>query len=88
VRPGASRSHVGGRYDGPHGPALVVTVTARPVDGRATAAVLAAVADALDLPSRDVAIRSGTRSRDKLITVRSADPGLPSRVAALRDGSS
>ena len=22
VRPGASRTHVGGRYDGPHGPAL------------------------------------------------------------------
>jgi uncharacterized protein YggU (UPF0235/DUF167 family) len=57
------------------------------VDGRATAAVLAAVADALDLPSRDVTIRGGTRSRDKLITVRSADPDLPSRVATLRDGA-
>ena len=40
VRPGASRTAVGGRYDGPLGPALVVAVTAPAVDGRATEAAL------------------------------------------------
>jgi len=86
VRPGASRTRVGGRYDGPYGPALVVAVTAPPVDGRATEAVVRAVADALGLRPRDVTIRAGTVSRDKLLTVTSTDPDLPSRVALLRDG--
>jgi len=85
VRPGASRTRVGGRYDGPYGPALVVAVTAPPVDGRATDAVVRAVADALGLRPRDITIRSGTASRDKLFAVADPDPGLPSRVAHLRD---
>jgi len=85
VRPGASRTRVGGRYEGPYGAALVVAVTAPPVDGRATEAVVRAVADALGLRPRDVTLRSGTASRDKLLEVTSADPDLPSRVAALRD---
>jgi uncharacterized protein YggU (UPF0235/DUF167 family) len=86
VRPGASRTRVGGRYDGPHGPALVVAVTAPPVDGRATEAVIQAVADALGLRPRDITLRTGTASRDKLLSVTSSDPDLPSRVARLRDG--
>ena len=86
MRPGASRTRVGGRYDGPYGPALVVAVTAPPVDGRATEAVVRAVADALGLRSQDITIRAGTVSRDKLLTVTAADPDLPSRVASLRDG--
>jgi uncharacterized protein YggU (UPF0235/DUF167 family) len=88
VRPGASRTRVGGRYDGPYGPALVVAVTAPPVDGRATEAVLRAVADALDLRPRDITLRSGTTSRDKLLAVTSTDPDLPARVARLRDTTS
>ena len=47
VKPGASRTKVGGWYDGPSGPALVVAVAARAVGGQATKAVLQAVADAL-----------------------------------------
>src|SRR5450755_4309416 len=43
VRPGASRTRVGGEHDG----ALVVAVTKRAVDGRATQAALEAVADAV-----------------------------------------
>jgi uncharacterized protein YggU (UPF0235/DUF167 family) len=85
VRPGASRTRVGGRYDGPYGPALLVSVTAPPVDGRATEAVLAAVARALGLRTRDVALRSGTASRDKLITVADPPSDLDARVTALRD---
>src|SRR6185369_13269764 len=47
VRPGASRTAVGGRYDGPFGPALVVAVQAPAVEGRATEAAVRAVARAL-----------------------------------------
>ncbi len=86
MRPGASRTRVGGRYDGPFGPALVVAVTAPPVEGRANAAVLRAVADALGLRAGDVAVRRGAAGRDKLLTVTSSDPDLPVRVALLRDG--
>jgi uncharacterized protein len=85
VRQGASRTRVGGRYEGPYGPALLVAVTAPPVDGRATGAVLRAVAEALGVRPRDVTLRSGTASRDKLLAVADPPPDLGSRVAALRD---
>ena len=66
VRPGASRTRVGGRYDTGPGPALVVAVTARAVDGRATAAVLEAVAGAFGVRRRQVRLVSGATSRDKV----------------------
>jgi len=78
---------VGGRYDGPYGAALVVAVTAPPVDGRATAAVCRAVAEALGLKPRDVAVRAGDGSRDKLLVVTEPPADLCSRVAQLRDGT-
>ncbi len=84
VRPGASRVKVGGCYAGPHGPALVVTVTAPPVDGRATAAALRALAEALELRPATLTVRSGAASRDKLIAVTGAPPDLADRVARLR----
>jgi uncharacterized protein YggU (UPF0235/DUF167 family) len=85
VRPGAGRNRVGGRYDGPHGPALIVAVSAPAVDGKATEAVRRALADALGLRAADVALRRGRTSRDKVFTVP-ADDGIPDRLAALRDG--
>jgi len=65
VRPGASRAGVGGRHDG----ALVVRVTERAVDGRATAAALAAVAKALRLPKNRVTLVSGATSRTKRVEI-------------------
>ena len=50
VVPGSTRPRVGGRY----GDALVVAVSARAVDGRATAASLAAVAAAFGVRERQV----------------------------------
>jgi uncharacterized protein len=85
VKPGASRTAVGGCHQGPHGPALVVAVTAPALDGRATEAVLRAVAVALGLHRRDLTLRAGPRSRDKLITVADPPSGLAARLQALRD---
>ena len=84
VRPGAGRTRVGGRYEGPHGPALIVAVGAPAVDGRATEAVRQALAAALGVRPREVVLKVGATSRDKVFTV-SGDVGA--RLAALRDGS-
>ena len=85
VKPGSSRVRVGGRYDGPNGPALVVAVTAPPVDGRATEATLRALAAALRVKPATLSVRAGTTSRDKVIAVTDAPPDLQDRVARLRD---
>jgi uncharacterized protein YggU (UPF0235/DUF167 family) len=66
----------------------VVAVTAPPVDGRATEAALRAVADALGLRPRDLALRAGTAARDKLLIVADPPPDLATRLAQLRDGRS
>jgi uncharacterized protein YggU (UPF0235/DUF167 family) len=70
---------VGGRYGGD---ALVVAVQAPAVDGRATQAALAALADALDIPRREVTLVSGATSRTKLVEL---PDGCAARVAALLD---
>ncbi len=77
---------MGGRYDGPYGPALVVAVTAPAVDGRATEAARRALAEALRVRPADVSLRAGTASRDKLFTVADPPPDLDERVQSLRDG--
>ncbi|MBA3489951.1 MAG: DUF167 domain-containing protein [Longispora sp.] len=69
VRPGASRTWVGGSFDGPLGPALVVAVSAPAVEGTATQAVVRAVAVALGVKSRDLSVRTGRTSRDKLLVI-------------------
>jgi uncharacterized protein len=87
VRPGASGTRVGGRYEGALGPALTVAVTEPAVDGRATDAAVRAVARALGLRPADVSLQVGAASRDKLLAVDDPPPDLAARLAALRDGS-
>lgn len=70
VRPGASRTRVGGSY----GDDLVVRVQERAVDGRATDAALRAVAEALGVPRRTVRLVSGATSRTKVFEIDRADP--------------
>lgn len=82
VRPGASRTKVGGAY----GTALVVAVGARAVDGKATEAALRAIADALGVRRRQVALVTGATSRDKVVEVTDAPADLDAVVARLRDG--
>lgn len=87
VRPGASRTRVGGRYgEGPDA-VLAVAVTARAVDGAATGAVLRAVADALGVRPADVRLVRGRTSRDKLLEIDGDPVLLGARAEALRDGT-
>jgi uncharacterized protein YggU (UPF0235/DUF167 family) len=83
VKPGSSRTRVGGSYVGVYGPAIVVAVRAPAVDGRATEAARRALAEALDVPARTVSLRAGTTSRDKLFAIESPPVDLPGRLAAL-----
>lgn len=86
VKPGASRARVGGRHDGPHGPALVVAVNAPPVDGRATEAARKALASALGVRPASVTLRLGAASRDKVFLIADAPEALAAIVTELRDG--
>jgi uncharacterized protein len=70
VRPGAARPGVGGEHAG----ALVVRVSPRAVDGKATEAALAAVADAFGVRRAAVTLVTGATSRIKTVEVAGADP--------------
>ncbi|GAA3233932.1 DUF167 domain-containing protein [Actinocorallia longicatena] len=80
VGPGSSRTRVGGG----HGDALVVKVTARAVEGKATEAALKAVAEALGVPRRDIRLVSGASGRDKVIDVEGDVSQLTSKIDELR----
>lgn len=83
VKPGSSRVRVGPERDG----ALLVAVTARAVDGRATEAALSALAEALGLRRREVTLITGATSRTKVVEVNSArgsDPVVAQRLDQLR----
>lgn len=87
VKPGASRDRVGGSFDGPHGPALVIAVHDPAVDGRATEAARRALAAALGIRPAAVSLRAGAASRDKLFLVDRPAPELSALLRRLRDGS-
>ncbi|HEX5510422.1 MAG TPA: DUF167 domain-containing protein [Actinomycetales bacterium] len=80
VRPGSSRTAVGGTHDD----ALVVRVTARAVDGAATQAALDAVAAALGVRRRQVALVSGATSRTKVVEVDADDDQVAAALESLR----
>jgi uncharacterized protein len=70
VKPGSARPGVGGE----HGGALVVRVSARAVDGRATEGALAAVADSFGVRRSAVRLVSGASSRTKVVDIDDVDP--------------
>ncbi|BCJ61181.1 hypothetical protein Jiend_46030 [Micromonospora endophytica] len=78
---------MGGRYDGPYGPALVIAVNAPAVDGRATEAARRALAGALGVRRTAVSLRSGAASRDKLFLITTAETDLSDRLRRLREGT-
>ena len=78
VRPGSPRPGVGGERDG----ALIVRVSARAVDGQATAAALEAVAAAFGVRRGAVTLVAGATSRKKIVDVPGADPAVLDRLLA------
>lgn len=65
VQPRASRSRLCGVHDG----RLKVQLAAPPVDGEANEALVALIADLLDLPRREIRILRGDSSRRKTLAV-------------------
>jgi uncharacterized protein len=74
LQPRAKRTEVVGERAG----ALVIRVTAPPVDGKANAALCAFVAERVGVPRSRVAVVRGATSRDKVVRVQGID------AAALR----
>ena len=72
MKHGSARPGVGGEHDG----ALVVRVSARAVDGKATEAALTAVADSLGIRRSAVRLVSGASSRTKVIDIDAGDPRI------------
>ena len=68
---------------GKHGDSLVVAVTARAVDGKATEAALRAIADAFDVRRREVTLVTGATSRDKIVDIDGEASALETRRDAL-----
>ena len=81
VRPGASRTSVGGSHDG----ALVIRVSAQAVDGAATEAALVAAAKAFGVRRRDVTLVRGATSRTKTFAVDGAMPEILERLLQAGD---
>ncbi|HUW77552.1 MAG TPA: DUF167 domain-containing protein [Candidatus Nanopelagicaceae bacterium] len=74
AKPNSSRNRVGGSYGG----ALVVAVTAPAVDGKASAEIIRQLALALGVPKGSLRVKSGERSRTKIVAIELA---VPERVA-------
>jgi len=70
VSPGARASAVVGRYGG----AWKIRVAAPPEYGRANAAVVRLLADALGVPARTITVVSGHGARDKLVELAGIAP--------------
>jgi uncharacterized protein (TIGR00251 family) len=79
VAPKASRSRVLGLADG----ALKVAVAAPPEAGKANAALIETLAEALGVPRCAVVLASGAASRRKLVDVAGDPARLLARVEAL-----
>lgn len=86
VKPGASRTRVGGQYgegSGGHGGMLIVQVGARAVEGAATEAVLNAVAKAFGLRRADIDLVGGLTSRTKVLELNGEELKLSTRLGEL-----
>ena len=73
----AGRDELVGERDG----AVVVRVSAPPVDGRANEALCSFIAECAGVPKSSVHVVAGARSRDKVVTVDGVD--LPRLRSAL-----
>jgi uncharacterized protein (TIGR00251 family) len=65
VHPGAKKNAVGGTHDG----ALRISLTTPPTDGRANAALIAFVAERLNVGRAQVTLLTGAASRSKTLRI-------------------
>jgi uncharacterized protein (TIGR00251 family) len=65
VQPGARRTEIGGT----HGATLKVRLAAPPVDGKANAALLHFLAEAFEVPARNVTLLRGDTARQKVVRI-------------------
>ncbi|MBL8671252.1 MAG: DUF167 domain-containing protein [Alphaproteobacteria bacterium] len=81
VTPKARRAGIQGVRGTP--PVLRVAVSEAPEDGKATAAVVALVAKALDMPRASVTLLTGQASRAKTLHIAGEPAAIERRLAAL-----
>lgn len=65
VIPRAGRTELAGTRDG----AILVRLTAPPVEGAANSALIAFLSDLFDVPKRDITILAGESSRQKRVKI-------------------
>lgn len=87
VKPGASRTRVLGAFGGTcdQASALIVAVSAPPVDGRANAAVVDALADALGLRRHQIEVVSGHTARTKTVSLAVPEDEVPTIQARITE---
>ena len=71
VQPGASRNEITGKRGG----AVVIRVTAPPVDGKANKAACKLLAERCGIPPSRVELVHGESRRDKVVRLAGLDPG-------------
>ena len=82
VIPRATRSQIAGTRND----ALLVRLSAPPVDGAANAELIEVLAVALDVPRRDVSLIAGERSRTKRVQVRGLTASDVNRLLTRQPG--
>lgn len=82
--PGARTNSIAGLWHGPDGDArLIVKVTAPPDKGKANAAILKLLANALGLPKSALLVASGETTRLKVIAISAEPAELAASLDAL-----
>jgi uncharacterized protein (TIGR00251 family) len=76
IQPGAKRTEVVGE----HGDALKLRLAAPPIDGRANDALIAFLAEKLDMPRQSVVLLSGQSSRRKRLRLAQGSAQVVSRL--------
>ena len=70
VHPGARRNAITGIHDG----ALKISLTTPPTDGRANAALIAFLAETLNIPRAAITLTTGATSRSKTLHLEGLTP--------------
>lgn len=83
AQPKSARDAIEGVRTFPDGERLAVKVTAAPDRGRANTALVALLAEALDVPASSVTVASGETGRDKIVAVAGDPAALLSRFHAV-----